>query len=692
MTSGRERSGSATLHVCTRNMPFSQNNCPRTVKVQYKKGVANRAYHGPKIPGGGKCTRPGGICEAKAERGVSEELEVSRIEVPEALGNYLDGLKNDESDSEPEGGDQDRIYEIPLEQIRPAPWNPPARMDPQSVQELADSIALHGQQSPGLVRPIEGGGLVGFELVFGHRRYAALQSKNGCTIPFKAFVRPMSEADAMILSGVENLQRQGFSDIEEAEFFRTCGERYGESAVGILAEKLSVSDRYVRKRIEILKLPEDALKLWRDGSWHVGHMEQLLRIGSTEEVEAWFQEARTNQYDWQRILNSQVFELRERIDRMAIPLSHARFNKADCKVCRKNTSVQLSLFGGEKNKTCCLDQKCFMAKQQAWLDLHWADGSCKANKELTRMAVIGDWQTPCTGKFGWQDRGGGQVQPGQKCGDCPKYGTILNHKCESILGRVCFGDKTCFDVLKRESQGGTTSGKAAGKEDQGGPRVAWHGEHFRQEFYMKEAPGLCAGLLTEDPRRLHLALAAFCYRHRSHLAEWLFERIGVGIPTEMDRGYQRGHTMGQFLEGVKKLRPLEVEQLMAEAVIMIAFHRHGNYSDEFQDDDRAAIAHFIGVDFDKWEPTDEWFEKKTKAEIISYIVRESGLIENSEFLAYLNSEGRNIGTDAEGIGAKLSSKWKKGDLVELIKNCGVDLSGRLPDEIKKKPEGNEYAD
>ena len=144
--------------------------------------------------------------------------------------------------------------------------------------------------------------------------------------------------------------------------------------------------------------------------------------------------------------------------------------------------------------------------------------------------------------------------------------------------------------------------------------------------------------------------------------------------------------MGQFLEGVRKLRPLEVEMLLAEAVTTVAFRRHGNYSDEFQDGDRAEIAHFLGVDFARWKPTDEWFQKKTRSEIVGYIVRESGLIEDSEFMAYMNGEGRNIGTDAERIGAKLSS-WKKADLVELIKNCGVDLSGRLPDEIRKKPKG-----
>ncbi len=268
---------------------------------RYKKGVANRAYHGPKIPGGfGKCTRPGGLCEAKSLGAGNKDLEgVGKadlaVETYTSESNDLPGMSFSDG--------PDTIHEIPLEQIRPAPWNPPARMEPEAVKELVDSISQHGQQAPALLRPVEAEDPVKYELVFGHRRLAALRllSARGCIDPpasgnagfcvIKAFVRAMSEADAMILSGIENLQRQDFSDIEEAEFFRTCGERYGESAVNILAEKLSVGGQYIRKRIKILELPECALKLWRDGTWHVGHLEQLLRIGSPEEVEAWLREA-----------------------------------------------------------------------------------------------------------------------------------------------------------------------------------------------------------------------------------------------------------------------------------------------------------------------------------------------------------------------------------------------------------------
>ena len=657
------------------------------LRCRYKKGVANRAYHGPKIPGGsGKCTRPGGLCEVKAGEGArskeSEESQKADMVGVEAV----------------ELADGETVHLVPMSTIRPAPWNPPGRMDPEKVKDLADNFLQVGQQEPALIRPVDAEAPIKYEIVFGHRRAGAwnvlsARSPLPPVIPaggvplLKTYIRSMSEADAMILSGVENLQRQGFSDIEEAEFFRACGERYGQAAVKILAEKLSVSERYVRKRIEILALPECALKLWRDGAWHVGHMEQLLRIGSPEEVEAWVHESQSREWEWKHILDGHVFQLRDRIDRMAIPLSYARFDKADCKVCRKNTSVQLSLFGGEKNKTSCLDQKCFIGKQQAWLDLHWADGSCKANKELTRMAVVGGYETPSTGKFGWQDRGG-QIQPGQKCGDCPRYGTILNHKCETIWKGSCFGDKACFDALKKGSQDGTTSGKAANKDEQGGPRVEWHGEHFRQEFYMKEAPGLVAGLLTEDPRRLQLALAALCYLERQHLSEWFFERLGPEIPGERQgdtnmRDIRWGSfwmVCGSFALWKSKCFSLKLLPMWpSEGTETIRTNSRMRTVPR-------SLTFLASISGDG-KPTDEWFaEENQEARLVGYIVRESGLIEDSEFMAYMNGEGRNIGTDAERIGAKLSS-WKKADLVELIKNCGVDLSGRLPDEIRKKPKG-----
>ncbi len=609
---------------------------------------------------------PGGAAPAVAPRRRRKSAATAPGPKREDQFGYPSGVAEDESLTAPANDGQ--VHEIPLNQIRPAPWNPPARMELAAVEELAANIARHGQQVPALVRPVEAEAPIVFELVFGHRRYAAISRlappEGEGTI--KTFVRPLSEEDAMILSGIENLQRKGFSDIEEAEFFRTCGERYGDHAVKMLAEKLSVSATYVRKRIKILELPERALNLWRNGTWHVGHMEQLLRIGDRSEVEEWLKQ-RADIWTGDRLENLQVFVLKSCIDQRAILLSHAKFNKSDCKICRKNTAVQKTLFGAEGDKTCCLDQKCFCQKQQAWLDLHWADGSCKANKECTKMGVIGDFATPKTAGFGWQDRGA-PVNPGQRCSGCQRYGTILNYKIEPLIERVCFGDKACFDGLKRgyrtddatEAKGLTREGGADGV------RVKWHGEHFRQEFYKQEIPGLLEAACGLNDKPIHVALAACLYEHWRLLFEidasaWDFLANTANNPT-----------LKKLLKWSCRFDRRHAGALLAKAVISVAFRRH-RYADEFNDDDRAAIAEFLGVDFGKWAPTDEWFEKKTKGELVSYIARESGLAQDAKFQDYLARYHLTL--------EKLAG-LKKGVIVQILHDCGCDLRGRLPDEIR----------
>jgi ParB family chromosome partitioning protein len=589
---------------------------------------------------------------------------------------------------------EERVFEIPLEQIRPAPWNPPARMDPKTIQELGDSIALHGQQIPALLRPIGVDACNGYELVFGHRRFAALQlllnnsrtlQPEGVKQPFplggaepalKAFVRSMSEEEAMILSGIENLQRQGFSDIEEAEFFRAAGERYGESAVKILAEKLSVSDRYIRKRVEILKLPEAALQLWRDGTWHAGHMEQLLRIGTPEDVQAYLEETKKSKYDWDRLLRSQVFELRERINHLSIPLSHGRFDKSECKVCRKNTAVQLTLFGGEKDKTACLDQKCFATKQQAWLDINWK--GCKANKFGTNAAILGSYHSnKHTGNL---NPSSGGAAPGEQCKSCQQYISFVDMEADvppNYNAQYCVGDKACYAaVLAAGKKAKKSVSASSSSEASDAPRVEWHGEHFRQQFYAEQVPELLDGLLTQDPRRLQLALATIIHGV-PRLHGWFCGKLNID-----PKKYQRfsDHTQISFphiIALVKPLKPLQVEYLMAEASMKAAFEGAGrNYEIQFDDWAREAIAEFLGIDFAKFIVSDEWLQKKTKSELVRYIAQESGLRLEAPFQEYLGRYKLTL--------EKLAG-LKKPDLIQIILNSGVDLHGRLPAEIANKP-------
>ena len=559
-----------------------------------------------------------------------------------------------------------QVHIIALNQIKPAPWNPPSRLDPANVQGLADSIEQVGQESPALIRPIEAEAPVKYELVWGHRRYAAqrlIMEKTGEITRLKTFIREMSQEQAMIASAIENLQREGFTDLEEAEFFRTCGEQYGESAVDILSEKLSISHRYIRKRIEILKLPEAALELWRSGAWHVGHMEQLLRLG--DEVGAFLELFENHRRDPEEF---SVWELRELIDRRAIPLHAGNFKKADCKTCRKNTDTQFSLFGGESEKAKCLDFKCFVKKQQAWIDVNWL--TCKENKYGTQVAIVGDHNTEYTGEFSeWSG-----PKPTEKCKSCSHYATVLGtgERRGTWHDRVCIGKPECFAEVKKGEKQNAKGGNGNGD----GPRVAWHGEYYRQEFYHQEIPQLMESLLDDDPRRLQFALASIVYSAKG-IHEWFCEQMGAEVKNG-EHEYYFSLPFHTILELAKALDTSRAEKLMAQALVQIALRKDRGYETSFADQDRQAIAEFLEVDFDNFQVTEEYLKKKTKAELVKFIAHESGLMEEPEFKGLMVKQGYPT---PENL-----AQAKKGVLVDLILNCGIDLRGRLPKEIADRPE------
>jgi ParB/RepB/Spo0J family partition protein len=558
-------------------------------------------------------------------------------------------------------------WEIPLEKIRPAPWNPPDRLIPDP--EMADSINKEGQKQAGLVRPVEAEAPVEYELVFGHRRHAArklLSEKVDAALGvLSCKIEEMSEEQAMILTGIENLQRKGYTGFQEAEFFKFCAERHGDSAVKILSERMSLREGYIRKRLRFLELPQPAIDLWKSGAWNIGHLEQLLRVG--DQVEAFMQELGKRQ--WDKPAELTVRQLKDKVDRLAVPLHSGRFDKAECKSCPKNTDVQRKLFDTEKEKTKCLDQACFRAMQQAWLDVNWAN--CKQNKFKTQVAIIGDYNTKATGKFDdWS------CKPTEKCLACPKYASILELNLEPVYHStlmVCIGEESCFKGVQAAAKKGNSemaTKTKANEKDPDVPRVAWHGEYYRQEFYHQELPLLMEALEMNDPRRLQLALAMVVYEHRNSLEDWLDQN------TTLEAEALHWKNLAYFLDWVKnQVLPEDLQPLMNKVQIQLGLMK--GYQAVFQDADRQAMAEFLDIDFANFQVTEEYVQKKTKAELVKFIVHDSQLMEEAKFREFMEQCGY---PSPEKL-----AQAKKGALVDLILKCPVDLHGRLPKEIADRP-------
>ena len=114
---------------------------------------------------------------------------------------------------------------------------------------LKSSIRQHGLLQPIVVRPLEHG----FEIVAGHRRFAACRSLRWRFMPCK--IREIDDRQAFEIQLSENLQRKTMDPIEEAEAFERYVVDFGWGGVTDLGRRIGRSEEYVSHRMQLLKLP-----------------------------------------------------------------------------------------------------------------------------------------------------------------------------------------------------------------------------------------------------------------------------------------------------------------------------------------------------------------------------------------------------------------------------------------------------
>jgi len=144
---------------------------------------------------------------------------------------------------------------ISVDDIDTSPFQ--VRVEYGDISKLAESIKSQGLLEPILVRPKADGR---YELVHGHRRLRACKHIGRRFI--EAFVKDLSDEEAMELQGSENIQRQDYSAIEEAVFYanykKFLEKKMGrEVSVSTVAKKLSVNETTVRTRLYLLDLPPE---------------------------------------------------------------------------------------------------------------------------------------------------------------------------------------------------------------------------------------------------------------------------------------------------------------------------------------------------------------------------------------------------------------------------------------------------
>jgi ParB family transcriptional regulator, chromosome partitioning protein len=161
--------------------------------------------------------------------------------------------------------------EIPLAELEANPFQPRRHFDQAGLEELAATIRAHGVLTPVVVRRGPGG----YQVVAGERRVRAARLAGLTRIP--AVIKEASDAQALEMALVENLQREDLNPVEGAEAYRRLIEEFGLTQEAV-AERVGRDRSSVANALRILRLPRRVREDLAAGTLSEGHGRALLGL------------------------------------------------------------------------------------------------------------------------------------------------------------------------------------------------------------------------------------------------------------------------------------------------------------------------------------------------------------------------------------------------------------------------------
>ena len=250
------------------------------------------------------------------------------------LGRGLDALIKDESNKIEESkiDDKSGVEEVEISKVSKSPWQPRSNFDADLLNNLTQSVKVHGVLQPLIVREIDGN----FELIAGERRLRAAEAAGLKTIP--VIITTASDEKALQLALIENLQREDLNPIEEAEGYALLQKQFGLTQEKV-AEQVGKARASVANSLRILDLSDIIRKHVADGLLSIGHAKVLLTLNSSLEQEKLAT----------RIIKESITvrALERMVKKLSLPIKKPRAEKSDLpKDYLKNLTDELHrLFG-----------------------------------------------------------------------------------------------------------------------------------------------------------------------------------------------------------------------------------------------------------------------------------------------------------------------------------------------------------
>jgi len=197
-------------------------------------------------------------------RGLDALLGPAAIGTPAADGSVADGSDDD-------------LRKLPIELIQRGKYQPRTDIEPESLQELADSIKAQGVMQPILVRPISD---KKYEIIAGERRWRASALVGLDTIP--VIVKNVSDEAAIAMALIENIQREDLNPIEEARAMQRLQQEF-ELTQQEVASAVGKSRSTIANLLRLMSLREDVRKLLEHGDLDMGHARAILALNEVDQ-------------------------------------------------------------------------------------------------------------------------------------------------------------------------------------------------------------------------------------------------------------------------------------------------------------------------------------------------------------------------------------------------------------------------
>lgn len=170
------------------------------------------------------------------------------------------------------------LTQLSVEQIQRGKYQPRREMDPQALDELANSIRTQGIIQPLIVRPVGDK----YEIIAGERRWRAAQLAGLSEVP--VIIREIPDEAAVAIALIENIQRENLNPIEEAVAYDRLIEEFGMTHQDV-AEAVGKSRTTVTNLLRLLALPAEVRRMLERGQIEMGHARTLITLPEISQLE-----------------------------------------------------------------------------------------------------------------------------------------------------------------------------------------------------------------------------------------------------------------------------------------------------------------------------------------------------------------------------------------------------------------------